>query len=157
MSPQRPIPQAGILALQGREDVNIFETDHWLVELADDQHYLGRCVVVARRPVAALALLTDEEWLDLARVTRRLERAVCVAFGAELCNWACLMNLAYRDDPPRPQVHWHVRPRYRAPTSFAGELWVDAEFGSHYARGTSRRVAPPVAAAIADALIEAAR
>lgn len=67
-------------------------------------------------------------------------------------NWSCLMNFAYRNDPPDPQVHWHFRPRYKHPVDFAGEKFEDRAFGSHYERGTKRKVSDIVAKKIAQAI-----
>ena len=44
------------------------------------------------------------------------------------------MNNAFRDDPPKPHVHLHFRPRYAAPVKFAGSLFEDVLFGEHYDR-----------------------
>lgn len=98
--------------------------------------------------------LTDEEWLDFAKVVKNLEAACRKAFGATMFNWSCLMNNAYRENPPKPQVHWHFRPRYRTPITLGGETFTDTDFGSHYARGTERKVSPALAAQIAATIRE---
>lgn len=135
--------------------MEIFETEHWTVILnAEDQTYIGRCVVVAKRSVRSMSGLTDEEWLDFAKVVKRLEAACRKAFGATMFNWDCLMNNAYREPTPKPQVHWHFRPRYAKPVQFSGETFTDTEFGSLYARGTDRKVNSELASKIAAAILE---
>lgn len=131
----------------------LFETKHWRVILRDDdQTYLGRSVVVSKEPCPSLSDLAYEQWIDLVNVIRQFEGACRVTFGAKLFNWSCLMNLAYQNDPPDPLVHWHVRPRYSKPVTFAGETFTDEEFGKHYARGTDRQVKPEVARQIVAAI-----
>lgn len=118
----------------------IMETPCWTVFLNPDQYYLGRSVVVAKRKVGDLADLTKDEWLDFANLVKNYEAALKKTFGATMFNWTCLMNDAYKNDPPVPQVHWHVRPRYIKPAVFEGIEFEDREFGHHYARHTDREV-----------------
>lgn len=122
----------------------ILETNHWKVILSNDQEILGRCVIVCKEPVAEMGQLTNEQWLDFGQVVQRLETAAKKAFGATMCNWTCLMNLAYRNTPPDPQVHWHFRPRYSANVEFSGLTFIDEKFGSHYLQGTNRDVGSEV-------------
>lgn len=120
----------------------IYETDRRQVFLfVADQTYLGRCVIALKRACPNLSEVTDEETLDFQNnVVKKLEGAISKAFGATLFNWSCLMNYAYRNIPPNPQVHWHLRPRYRETVNFGGESFPDTEFGSHYLRSTERGV-----------------
>lgn len=111
----------------------IWESEHWKVIIHEDQQYLGRAIVSAKnRERPTLTSLTTDEWLDFQNVVKDFEQAVRSAFGAELFNWACLLNLAFQNDPPNPHVHWHVRPRYRQPVVFAGLQFRDEDFGRHY-------------------------
>lgn len=127
-----------------KTDGIIFETKFWQVILSDDQEFLGRCVIVARDDAHTLSDLTSEQWLDFEQVVKKLEDAAKKAFGATMFNWTCLMNHAYRESPPNPHVHWHFRPRYEEPTHFAGEIFEDRAFGSHYERGTERIVSDEI-------------
>lgn len=133
----------------------IVETKHWKVELnSRDQTYLGRCYVTAQRDVGAMSDLTKEEWIDFAAVVKNLERACVVAFGATMFNWTCLMNLAYQNDPPDPQVHWHFRPRYNGQVIFAEKTFEDTAFGQHYLSGTERKVSNELQARIVQQIQE---
>lgn len=38
------------------------------------------------------------------------------------------------DQPPKPQVHWHFRPRYNHSVEFSGKIFKDPNFGYHYLR-----------------------
>ena len=130
----------------------IYETKHWKVIIHEDQQYLGRCIISAQdRNHPNLTSLTDEEWLDFSHnVVQPLENAIKKAFGAELFNWSCLMNLAYQNTPPDPHVHWHVKPRYRNPVEFAGITFEDEAFGKHYTSGQPKNVDEPTMQLIAD-------
>lgn len=131
----------------------IFETPYWKVILRiDDQTYLGRAVVVCTRSVPSLPELTAAEWTDLKQVITGYEAACKLAFGATMFNWTCLMNEAYQHQPPDPQVHWHVRPRYEKTVNIAGELFTDERYGHHYERKTNRLVPDKVAQKIIDAI-----
>jgi diadenosine tetraphosphate (Ap4A) HIT family hydrolase len=117
----------------------LFESKHWRAVLHKDQTYLGRAIIVSKSSRAALSVVTGEEWEDLRlHVIQPYESAVKNSFGATMFNWACLMNLAYQNDPPNPQVHWHVRPRYRVGAVVMGEYFDDPNFGQHYAFPTDR-------------------
>jgi len=132
----------------------LFETTHWKVILMDDQLYLGRSVVVLKRPCGDLAEVTNDEIIDFLALVRQYERLLRVVFGATMFNWACLMNNAYQETPAKPQVHWHVRPRYAAPVHFAGEVFEDPNFGHHYLRedGNRRILSPELLGSIAAGL-----
>lgn len=129
----------------------LFETDHWRVDLAEDQRYLGRCYVSLKRSCGDLADVTEEEMLDFLAVVRRFETLMREAFGATMFNWGCLMNDAYQEADPKPQVHWHVRPRYAVAATVAGETFEDPNFGHHYVRekADKREVSPEMLEAIA--------
>jgi diadenosine tetraphosphate (Ap4A) HIT family hydrolase len=130
----------------------VFETEYWKVMVAEDQCYLGYMIVSANnRERPNLSALTQEEWVDFSEnVVKPLEAKIKRALGAELFNWSCLMNLAYRETPPNPHVHWHVKPRYRNPVEFNGETFVDEMFGSHYQFGETRPMSEAFLQAIAD-------
>ncbi len=115
----------------------IFETKHWEVYLNLDQYYLGRSVVVAKRDVKNLSDLKEDEWLDFSILVKKFESALKKAFDATMFNWTCLINNAYQNNPPDPQVHWHFRPRYNKTHRFMGIEFNDMEFGNHYARDTN--------------------
>lgn len=137
-------------------NIPIFETTHWEIALMNKQRYLGRCVVVLKRNCGDLSELTNEEMLDFLAVVRELEDLLRKTFNATMFNWSCLMNAAYRESPPNPQVHWHFRPRYNHPVEFANELFEDPNFGEHYLShsldNAGRIVAPELQAQIVSEL-----
>lgn len=118
----------------------IAKTDHWVVSLAPDQGYLGRCYVTLRKHKGSLADLSEEEWADYAKVVRKLEHSVVKVFNAVPSNWACMMNNAYQKKPSNPHVHWHFRPRYFTPQTIRGVTFEDPLYGHHYDRNQRRDI-----------------
>lgn len=111
--------------------MEIFETKHWKVILADDQTYFGRLVIVSREPRQSLPDLSQEEQSDFFVLAKQLEDFFKKEFSATMFNYTCLMNHAYRDGET-PRVHWHFRPRYAQAITVAGSTVTDPNFGSHY-------------------------
>lgn len=132
----------------------IFETQHWRIELAEEQLYLGRAYVACKVKRASLSELTDEEFTDLHNAIKRYEALLATTFGATLFNWSCLMNHAFRQKPYAPQVHFHVRPRYDKDVVVGGEVFHDPNFGDHNHLTTtmSKNVSPKMFAKILETL-----
>ena len=99
-----------------------------------DQSYLGRTIVELKTHKGSLTELSDEEWTDFGVLVKKYENAIKKSFNADLFNWGCLMNHAYRKEPSNPHVHWHVRPRYKSKVEFEGQEFTDPDFGNHYDR-----------------------
>lgn len=113
----------------------VFMTDHWAAYVMPDQLYLGRMVVPLLRPCRSVSELSAGEIQDWLYMVKVLEHTCQFALGATMFNWCCLMNNAYQDPDPKPQVHWHFRPRYANPPLFDGNRFPDPNFGQHYLRG----------------------
>lgn len=107
----------------------IFETEYWQIYLAPSQRYIGTCVVVLKRHCGNLKGLKPTEWREFVEIVNKLETTLKKAFNPTLFNWSCFMNLAYRDDPPNPEVHWHFIPRYKYKIEFEGVEFKDPDFG----------------------------
>lgn len=107
----------------------ICSTLHWDIRLNPNQKYLGRCVVILKRSCPSLAKVRKEEIIEWLEIVRCLEELLRETFGATMFNWACSMNHAYQTDPPDPQVHWHIIPRYAHPVQFCGKVFCDEHFG----------------------------
>lgn len=91
-----------------------------------------------------MADLTPEEWLDFAKLSKKIETSFKKAFGATMFNWACLMNNAYQEKNPKPHVHWHLWPRYSKPVVIQGIKFEDKEFGHHYVPMTNNPLPPEI-------------
>jgi diadenosine tetraphosphate (Ap4A) HIT family hydrolase len=124
----------------------IFKSKYWEVILANDQYYLGRCILDTKREVGTLRELNEEEWEELHELIKKLEKVMMKIFGAEMFNWSCLMNNAYKhkEKNPKPHVHFHFKPRYKNIVNFAGEKFHDEDFGHHYNDEHNKMVSPEV-------------
>jgi diadenosine tetraphosphate (Ap4A) HIT family hydrolase len=129
---------------------DLYTGTYWIASLARDQGYLGRSYVTLKTHKGSLRDLTQAEGLEYVTIVTLLERAGQGAFGAELFNWSCLMNNAYRNDSPEPHIHWHFRPRYKAPVAIGDKRFIDPNFGNHYDRDQRDFVEAPVLDAVRD-------
>ena len=111
----------------------VYESRFWSVFLSDEQDYIGRCILVLKRHCGSMSELTDEEWVELRDLVRKVETGLKTILGATLFNWSCLMNNFYKESNPNPHLHIHVRPRYDKPLMLNGNTYIDSEFGHHYA------------------------
>lgn len=121
-------------------ETEVMRTDTWVVHLAGDQGYLGRCYVTLLDHKGSLSELSDAEWNSFRNIAKQLELAFTKAFGADPCNWSCLLNNAFRVEPADPHVHWHLRPRHKQKVTVNGVVFDDPDYGSHYDREHRRRV-----------------
>jgi diadenosine tetraphosphate (Ap4A) HIT family hydrolase len=115
----------------------LYESRSWSVFLADEQDYIGRCILVLKRHCGSLSELTDDEWEELRSLVCKVEECLKAVLGAALCNWSCLMNSFFKEAEPDPHLHVHVRPRYDKPVMLNGNTYTDSEFGHHYALNRS--------------------
>lgn len=118
----------------------IFETNFWTVALSEDQTYFGRCEVFLKRVCPALSELSGEEMLNFLNIVRKYESVFKEKYDATMFNWTCLMNNAYKNSSPDPQVHWHCRPRYRKSVWFEGIEFQDPNFAHHYEQRTNKEL-----------------
>jgi len=100
--------------------------------LHQNQTYLGYSVVVLKRKAKSMSEITPEEWLDFGNVVKSLETSCKKCFDATMFNWTCLMNYAYKKNPPQPWVHWHFRPRYNHEVIIDNQRFADPNFAHHY-------------------------
>ncbi len=107
----------------------LFEGKYWQIYLAPSQRYLGTCVVVLKRYSKNLRELETAEWIEFSEIVKMLEECIKKTFNPTLFNWSCFMNSAYRVDPPNPEVHWHLIPRYNYNIIFEGLEFTDPDFG----------------------------
>jgi len=110
----------------------VHETTFWRVVLAPNQSLLGRCVVQLKRHCGDLAETSPDELLDWLHIVTIMETALRRAFDATMFNWACYMNLSYREYPPDPHIHWWVIPRYNHSVRVGAITFEDSRFGSPY-------------------------
>ena len=88
--------------------MNIFEGNNWTIVFVDwCQEFVGDCIISCDKE--RLSELTDEDWKELGKLEKELERVCKKLFNATMFNFACLMNNAYRDNE-KPHVHFHFVP-----------------------------------------------
>ena len=130
-------------------DFRIYEGDAWRATLRENQALLGTTYVTLKQHKESLEELTATEREELWTIYDGLSKAVKGVFSADLVNFSCLMNLAYRPtgDPnfvPQPHVHWHFKPRYSGDRRVGGETFTDPEFGSYLKLSRTQNVSLPV-------------
>lgn len=110
----------------------VHETRLWRVVLAPNQSLVGRCILQLQRHCGDVADTSPAEILDWLSLVALMETALRNAFDATMFNWSCYMNLAYRENPPDPHVHWWVVPRYNHPVRISTWSFEDPHFGAPY-------------------------
>ena len=114
------------------EQIIYYETNFWKVMLHPNQAYLGYSIIILKREADSLSNLKKEEWDNLQKIIKKLESAYKKTFNATMFNWTCLLNNAYKKDPPKPQVHFQMRPRYKQKVKINKDSFEDLEFAHHY-------------------------
>ena len=109
---------------------------HWLVNIHENQGYLGRCIVWCKRENALdLADATEAEQKEIITVLGELREATKRAFQADWFNYAFLGN-------GTRHLHGHFVPRYSSPRELEGTTFVDERWGHNY-RTDHDFVTPP--------------
>lgn len=90
------------------------------------QEFPGDCIISCQKE--SLSELTPEDWVELGKLEKELERITKKLFDSTMYNFACLMNNAYRDSE-KPHVHFHFIPRYQGQRTILGRKYIDRHFG----------------------------
>ncbi len=99
---------------------------YWGVYIANNQSYLGRCVVWCKRIDALdLADATLDEQTELFKILFDLREANKIVFGADWFNYAFLGN-------DTRHLHGHFIPRYKSSKLFEGVEFKDEFYGHNY-------------------------
>ena len=110
--------------------MNLYESKTWKVVFGDwDQSFPGYTVVSCSKE--RLSDLTDNDWVELGKIEKELERITKKLFNATMYNFACLMNNAYRDKE-KPHVHFHFIPRYKEKETILNKEYKDKHFGYNF-------------------------
>ena len=88
--------------------------EYWSVLVRPKQCTMGALVLVANGPETQFSQLPLQAFSEQARVIKDIEQVLSAAFGYDKINYLMLMMVD-------PNVHYHVIPRYAAPSSF--EKW----------------------------------
>jgi diadenosine tetraphosphate (Ap4A) HIT family hydrolase len=103
----------------------IAESEYWKLILNINQRFLGACFWVLRRHLETITELTAPEWADLHPQLIRTTDALTHHFQPDHFNYAFLQN-------QDRHVHMHLYPRYAQPRIFAGVMFEDPDYPSHY-------------------------
>lgn len=108
------------------EKFKIKEYKYWLINIHENQGYLGRCVVWCKRE-EALDLLdaTEEEKEELFGILEKLKKAVCKSFQPDWFNY-CFLGNGIR------HLHCHFVPRYKEQREFDDFIFKDERWGHSY-------------------------
>jgi diadenosine tetraphosphate (Ap4A) HIT family hydrolase len=99
---------------------------HWTVYIAQNQSYLGRCVVWCKRGDALdLTEATPEEQEELFNILNSLKNAVSKVFQPDWFNYSFLGN-------ETRHLHGHFIPRYANPKKFMNITFEDKLRGHNY-------------------------
>jgi diadenosine tetraphosphate (Ap4A) HIT family hydrolase len=99
---------------------------YWSIYVAENQGYLGRCVVWCKREDALdIADATQEEQRELFIVLKDLLVASKHVFHPDWFNYAFLGN-------ETRHLHCHFIPRYESPRIFMGIKFEDKLYGNNY-------------------------
>ena len=110
--------------------MNLYESNNWNVVFVDwCQEFVGDCIISSNKE--SLSDLTDEEWQELGRLEKELERISKKLFDATMFNFACLMNDAYKNNE-KPHVHFHFIPRYKNELVLFNKVYEDRHFGYNF-------------------------
>ncbi len=110
--------------------MNLYESNNWAVIFGKwSQEFPGYCIISSKKE--KLSDLTEEEWKELGKIEKELERTCNKVLKPTMYNFACLMNNAYRDNQ-KPNVHYHFVPRYKEETTIVGKKYKDKHFGYNF-------------------------
>ncbi len=93
------------------------------------QEFIGQCIISGNKE--NLSDMTSEEWTELGKIEKELERVCKKLFNTTMFNFACLMNNAYRDNE-KPHVHFHFVPRYKDKVYLFNKTYADKHFGYNF-------------------------
>ena len=110
--------------------MELYKGKYWDVVFVDwCQEFVGDCIISSTKE--SLSDLTSEEWVELGKLEKELERVSKKLFNSTMFNFACLMNNAYKDNE-RPNVHFHFIPRYRNELILFNKCYKDKHFGYNF-------------------------
>ncbi len=108
----------------------LYKGNNWEVVFVNwCQEFVGDCIISCNKE--SLSKLTDNDWIELGKIEKELERISKKLFNATMFNFACLMNNAYRDNE-KPHVHFHFIPRYKNKLEIFNKVYKDKHFGYNF-------------------------
>jgi len=109
-----------------KQDKFIMELSYFIVSLHENQCYLGRCRISAKREGAIEKYdLSPREFSDLYITGQKIVRALRNLFSPDLFNH-------FEGGNKNPHYHEHLIPRYSSVRIFDGHTFVDENWGENY-------------------------
>lgn len=106
--------------------LKIEDFTYWTLLLNENQCYLGRCCLLAKRPDAKDFLeMTLEERQEFFDVAILIKISLEELFAPDLFNYASLGNVFNH-------LHVHIIPRYKEKRTFLGYTFIDERWGKNY-------------------------
>src|SRR3989344_2178326 len=100
---------------------------HWEVYLHENQCYLGRVYIWAKRKDALdFFEMIGEEQREYFKIGKELKKVLKRLFKPDLYNYATLVNVS-------PHLHTHFIPRYKDKRELFGIMFIDERWGKNYA------------------------
>ena len=110
--------------------MELYKGKYWNVIFGEwCQDHPGYCIISSNKE--SLSDLSSEEWEELGKLEKELERVCKKLFGATMFNFACWLNKAY-SDTENPHVHYHCIPRYKNELNLFGKKYKDKHFGYNF-------------------------
>jgi len=104
----------------------IKEYKYWDIFIAQNQSYLGRCVIWCKREDALdLTDATDEETKELFSILSKLKNALSIVFQSDWFNYSFLGNSVRH-------LHCHFIPRYANLKILDGVKFEDKLYGKNW-------------------------
>ncbi len=113
------------LPTEVKKNLKIFDFNYWSVFLDENQHYLGSCVVMLKRPEEVLYNLSEEEQREFMDISSKLEFAIVKDFGARKVDFDSSGGFTDR-------LRFLAKPRYHNEPEFEGVRFAADCYGTHY-------------------------
>lgn len=100
------------------DQYTLFESDYWVWSLRPLQGTIGAGVLSLKRECPILSQATAEEFADLEKIVKVIEKTLKDCFDYDIMNYLMLMMVD-------KQVHYHVFPRYENTVTLNGKEYKD--------------------------------
>jgi diadenosine tetraphosphate (Ap4A) HIT family hydrolase len=116
----------------------LFQNQHLKIVLrADNQIWLGRCIIVPKEHVSPATLYSERTdlLLEISNAIAMLNNVYKTLFGMSMANIAQLGNLTEDEEGKKTSedgyfhVHFHYIPRYEKPVHMYNTTFVDPQWG----------------------------
>lgn len=113
--------------MENYQAFEIKEFDYWVWYLHENQSYLGRTYLLAKRNDALDFIeMTEAEQREFFMIAKIIKRTLAICFNPDLINYAALGN-RFR------HLHVHFIPRYENARIFFNIQFIDHRWGMNYA------------------------